>query len=62
MKRYEQFASNVLGVSDSSERYKRINALLPNIKINNIPRVREDIKNIYFLMSYKNAKRACASI
>ena len=53
---YEQFASNVLGVSDSSERYKRINALLPNVKINNIPRVREDIKNIYFLMSYKNAK------
>jgi hypothetical protein len=53
---YEQFASNVLGVSDSSERYKRINALLPNVNINNIPRVREDIKNIYFLMSYKNAK------
>jgi hypothetical protein len=53
---YEQFASNVLGVSDNSERYKRINALLPNVKINNIPRVREDIKNIYFLMSYKNAK------
>tara|TARA_B100000768_G_scaffold53051_1_gene51525 strand:+ start:945 stop:2144 length:1200 start_codon:yes stop_codon:yes gene_type:complete len=53
---YEQFASNVLGVSDSSERYKRINVLLPNVKINNIPRVREDIKNIYFLMSYKNAK------
>ena len=53
---YEQFASNVLGVSDSSERYKRINVLLPNVNINNIPRVREDIKNIYFLMSYKNAK------
>ena len=54
--RYEEFASNVLGVAESTERYKKINALLPNIKINNIPRVRQDINNIYFLMSYKNAK------
>ena len=54
--RYEEFASNVLGVAESTERYKKINALLPNIKINNIPRVRQDINNIYFLMSYKNFK------
>ena len=53
---YEEFASNVLGVAESTERYKKINALLPNIKINNMPRVRQDINNIYFLMSYKNAK------
>ena len=53
---YEDFASNVLGVAESTERYKRINALLPNIKINYMPRVRQDINNIYFLMSYKNAK------
>tara|TARA_B100001059_G_scaffold750_1_gene595 strand:+ start:971 stop:2176 length:1206 start_codon:yes stop_codon:yes gene_type:complete len=53
---YDQFASNVLGVSESSERYSKINALLPNININNTPRVRQDIKNIYFLMSYRNAK------
>jgi hypothetical protein len=45
-----------LGVSESSERYSKINALLPNININNTPRVRQDIKNIYFLMSYRNAK------
>ena len=54
--RYEEFASNVLGVAESTERYKKINALLPNIKINNVPRVRQDINNIFFLMSYKNAK------
>ena len=53
---YEDFASNVLGVAESTERYKKINALLPNIKINYMPRVRQDINNIYFLMSYKNAK------
>ena len=46
--RYEEFASNVLGVAESTERYKKINALLPNIKINNIPRVRQDINNIFF--------------
>ena len=53
---YEIFASNILGVSESANRFKKINALLPNIKINNIPRVRQDIKNIYFLMSYEKAK------
>jgi len=53
---FDIFASNALGVSESLGRYKKINALLPNIKINSTPRVRQDIKNIYFLMTYKNAK------
>ena len=53
---YEEFAAKILGVSESNNRYKKINALLPNININNSPRVNKDIENIYFLMTYENAK------
>ena len=53
---FDAFASNALGIQESLGRYKKINALLPNVKINNTPRVRQDIQNIYFLMTYKNAK------
>ena len=38
---FDIFASNALGVSESLGRYKKINALLPNIKINSTPRVRQ---------------------
>ena len=50
------FASDNLGVSENIARHKKIDALLPKININNTPRIRNDIKNIYFLLSYENAK------
>ena len=53
---YEIFASDNLGVSENIARHKKIDALLPKININNTPRIRNDIKNIYFLLSYENAK------
>ena len=53
---YEKFASDSLGITENFLRHKKIDGLLPKTSINNTPRVRQDIKNIYFLMNYKNAK------
>tara|TARA_X000001036_G_scaffold437832_1_gene484123 strand:+ start:83 stop:1243 length:1161 start_codon:yes stop_codon:yes gene_type:complete len=53
---YEIFASDNLGITENLVRHKKIDALLPKININNTPRIRNDVKNIYFLLSYENAK------
>ena len=53
---YEKFASDNLGITENLVRHKKIDALLPKININNTPRIRNDYKNIYFLLSYENAK------
>ena len=53
---YEIFASDNLGITENLVRHKKIDALLPKININNTPRIRNDLKNIYFLLSYDNAK------
>ena len=53
---YEKFASDNLGITENLVRHKKIDALLPKININNTPRIRNDVKNIYFLLSYENAK------
>ena len=46
----QNFASKLLGINGSASRFKKITSLNPNQKLNFIPRSRDDVKNIIFLL------------
>ena len=53
---YTNDISNVLNIDYSNNRFKIISSLDKNIKINHIPRVRQDISKIYFIVNYDFGK------
>ena len=52
----QNFASKVLGINGSADRYKKITNLNPNQQLNFVPRSRDDVKNIILLLKPEQYK------